>query len=198
MTTPATISLRYTSNPIVYRLALDNTEAVFEFDFEGTVARTLADFPRYAVTEDGRCLSLKKHGLLVLKHGTSAAGCYCYVNIGRPPFKVSQLLHILVARAYIANPKGKPQVNHKDGNPGNNAASNLEWVTQSENVRHANELRKQQGRSRFQATLEQRSQVARLHRGGMSIADAAKLLELPYEVARSTIRAAKRRLSNPA
>ena len=31
-------------------------------------------------------------------------------------------------------------VDHVDGNPGNNHASNLEWVTQNENVRRAHEM----------------------------------------------------------
>ena len=46
-------------------------------------------------------------------------------------------VHRLVASAFIPNPDGLPVVNHKDGNPLNNHVDNLEWVTQSQNMKHA-------------------------------------------------------------
>ena len=50
----------------------------------------------------------------------------------------SYSLHRLIAFAFkLPRKEGQTQVNHKDGNPSNNKLSNLEWTSQSENIRHS-------------------------------------------------------------
>lgn len=46
-------------------------------------------------------------------------------------------VHRLVAKSFIPNPKGLKEVNHIDGKKDNNTVRNLEWVSPSENMKHA-------------------------------------------------------------
>ena len=48
--------------------------------------------------------------------------------------------HRLLAIKYIPNPNNYPVVNHIDGNKLNNSLDNLEWCTQSHNIKEASRL----------------------------------------------------------
>ena len=54
---------------------------------------------------------------------------YCKVCLGRSKEQKTFNLHRLVAMAFIPNPNNLPCINHKDENPSNNKAENLEWCT---------------------------------------------------------------------
>ena len=62
---------------------------------------------------------------------------YSYVSICKDGISKDFLIHRLVAHHFVKNIDNKKQVNHIDSDVQNNYYTNLEWVTQSENVKHA-------------------------------------------------------------
>jgi len=96
--------------------------------------KIIPEHPKYEVSNDGEVRHIKSHRVksIRVKDG------YCFVGLS-VSHKVKKWvsLHRLVAKAFIANPKNKPEVNHKDGNKLNCHHSNLEWNTKKENVHHA-------------------------------------------------------------
>ena len=98
------------------------------------------------------------------------------------------LIHRLVAMAFHPNPLGKPDVNHKDLDRANNAASNLEWATEKENMRHAIALgviEKRPGSLNNRTHLKESTvlEIREKHRNGASTKD----LSIEYRTAHSTM-----------
>jgi hypothetical protein len=95
---------------------------------------------RYDITKEGKVFN-KKTGRELRFHpdpkGYMKSRMYCPEisnhNDGRKIIK----LHRLIAACYLENYNEELQVNHKDGDKGNNRLDNLEMVTNSQNVFHA-------------------------------------------------------------
>jgi hypothetical protein len=74
----------------------------------------------------------KRPRKLVKNHGG-----YYRIEISTLSGKKTFSVHRMVSELFIPVIEGKHYVNHKDGIKTNNAVSNLEWVTPSENTIHA-------------------------------------------------------------
>lgn len=93
----------------------------------------------YEISDKGRCrnitkLSWKTKG--ILKPKFNKRNGYCQYTLVLNGEKYYKYIHRLVAEYFIENINDKEQVNHKDGVKTNNVYTNLEWVTQEENMQH--------------------------------------------------------------
>lgn len=70
--------------------------------------------------------------------------------------KTTSKIHRLVATRFLVRSNETHIVNHKDGNKLNNHVENLEWISQSENVKHAFNLGLNKGQKNkvYQYTLD--------------------------------------------
>lgn len=96
-------------------------------------------FENYAVSNKGRVKSFARYKEgRILRYSISDAG-YKRVVLCRDGIVHYYSIHRLVADSHIPNPHNKQQVNHINGDKGDNNVRNLEWVTQEENMKHAHE-----------------------------------------------------------
>jgi len=97
--------------------------------------RECPDLPGYWVSSDGQVRGAS--GRLRKQQTNTQRGGYRQLGIRGPDGRSRMVkVHRLVCRAFHGPPPSpKHEVAHGDGDPGNNAASNLRWATRSENHR---------------------------------------------------------------
>lgn len=96
---------------------------------------SVSNLGRVKRTKAGRATFAGK----IIKQRVSRKG-YMVLHLTRNSVSREFRVHCLVAAAFIGPRSDKMQINHIDGQKDNNHANNLEYVTQSENMRHAFDL----------------------------------------------------------
>lgn len=88
----------------------------------------------YEVSSDGRIRSIRNGRFL---RATDDGKGYLHVTLVAPSMKRCIKVHVIVADAFLGPRQTSCSINHKDGCKAKNQVSNLEYVTQLENLRHA-------------------------------------------------------------
>ena len=100
--------------------------------------------------------------------------------------------HRLVALAFIPNPNNLTQVNHIDGNKLNNCVWNLEWISNSDNQKHAYKLGLQPSRAgenncKSKLTTDQVTLIKVIYNKGTSIKTISQEQNIPIGIIRDII-----------
>lgn len=113
-------------------------------DFEGEQWRTIEGFGGiYSVSNYGRVKSSANHHNHILKcsFGGQSKG-YLWVHFWHKGRCKIAAVHRLVAEYFIRKPNSGEVINHKDENPHNNHASNLEWCSQAYNNSYGGRMKR--------------------------------------------------------
>lgn len=103
--------------------------------FERTIWKPVVGFESfYEVSSDGEILS--KRFNRIMKSYPDRKG-YRYIPLHDGAQKRNFAVHRIVATAFLQKYSEELQVNHKNFVRDDNRLDNLEWVTRSQNVRHA-------------------------------------------------------------
>lgn len=136
----------------------------------------------YEVSDRGNIKSLHRNpssnrALIKNKSG------YIQVNLSGKGKIVMKYVHRLVATAFLENINRLPTVNHIDGIRDNNNLSNLEWCSQSQNIRHAFYVTKNrsmvgENNPANKLSNEIRNKIIQLKLEGMPSSEVSKLTNL--------------------
>ena len=93
----------------------------------------------YQVSNQGRIKSIISNKILKqIRHHKG----YIITCLTKNKIHKTYQVHRLVGAAFVPNPNKYPHINHKDENPTNNSAENLEWCTQKYNNNYGTRIEK--------------------------------------------------------
>lgn len=106
---------------------------------------------------------------------------YMYINLSKNKKATKYYLHCLVMSAFNPTNDKSLEINHEDGDKGNNALRNLTWMTHAENMIHARTIdgtwEDHRGENMGSAKLtdDDVRQIRRLWSGGMQQKEIAPM-----------------------
>lgn len=99
------------------------------------------DYPDYAISDTGKVMRVThspySRSKRILLKPMQAPNGYLHVKLFKSNTPKRITIHRLVAQAFIGSCPSGRETNHIDGNKTNNHIQNLEYLTKSENCRHA-------------------------------------------------------------
>ena len=135
--------------------------------------------PNYEVSNKGRIRRISTGRVLNPRFQVNG---YLRVNFG----KDTQLVHRLVATAFLAPDLSRPTVNHLDGIKTNNCDTNLAWATLRENNAHSAHKRVAANNPRraMKLTAENVREIRAAHAAG----DISSAIGERFDVTAATVR----------
>ena len=102
----------------------------------------------YLVSTNGKVYSIRSHKILApRKHNAG----YLRVTLSRNGERKDAYIHRLMCEAFFGTPNdGRNYVNHLDENPAHNQITNLEWTTNSNNIKYSWERHREERAKYFQ------------------------------------------------
>ena len=117
-------------------------------DLPNEIWKPVIGFDRYFISNMGRLkyykykrntLKYNEDDKMIITTGVIQSGYLTSTISNGKDNKETFRIHRLVAREFLSNPDNLPFVNHKDGSKTNNKLDNLEYISPSDNTKHAHD-----------------------------------------------------------
>ena len=157
---------------------MTNQEFIESIALEGEEWRDVVGYEgKYWISSFGRTLSYQpslKNPFRIRKPQKDKLGYY-KLSLYKDSKQSPRWIHRLVAQAFLPNPMKLNEIDHIDGNPSNNIASNLRWVTHRENMNNPISLNRHKSMKGIpNVKLNKKVVLLPLENEGITIFESAK------------------------